>query len=58
MSVENPRYPHTCKIWRVTTDSPLVDEPVDYDPLADETEEENASQESSGTSATTTSVST
>lgn len=38
MSVVNPRFPHTCKIWRVSTASPLVDEPIDYDPLADEEE--------------------
>ncbi len=36
MRVHNPRFPHTCKIWRVATSSPLVDEPADYDPMADE----------------------
>lgn len=33
---DNPRYPHTCVIWRQVAPSPLIDEDVDYDPLADE----------------------
>ncbi len=33
---DNPRYPHTCVIWRQIEESPLKDEDTQYDPLADD----------------------
>ena len=38
MSVENPRFPHFCRITRKTTPDPL-DEEEDYSPLCSEVEE-------------------
>ena len=36
MRPNNPRFPHTCVIWRQKVENPLDDEDLDYDPLADE----------------------
>ena len=33
---DNPRYPHSCVIWRQTTENPMVDEDMEYDPLNDD----------------------
>ena len=38
MRPNNPRYPHTCVIWRQKVENPLDDEDLDYDPLADDEE--------------------
>ena len=36
MIPNNPRFPHTCVIWRQIVENPLVDEDIAFDPLADE----------------------
>lgn len=36
MSVNNPRFPHTCRIIRYTAATPLTDEANVLDPLTDE----------------------
>jgi len=38
MRPNNPRFPHTCVIWRQKVENPLDDEDLDYDPLADDEE--------------------
>lgn len=43
---DNPRYPHTCIIWRQITDGPLQDEDFDYDPLADDSSDEDQASSS------------
>lgn len=35
---DNPRFPHTCVIWRLSNEGPLEDQDTEYDPLADESD--------------------
>ena len=48
MKIENPRYPHTCRILRYAQTDPMEDQPteLDDDPMADE--EETTDGEESG----------